>query len=58
MDEVYILNAVGKKVTITNLLGQTLSSTVLKSDNEAVKAPKGIIIVSVEGEKAVKSNVK
>jgi hypothetical protein len=58
VDEVYILNAVGKKVTIMNLLGQTLSSTVLKSDNETVKAPKGIIIVSVEGEKAVKSNVK
>jgi len=53
-----VLNAGGKKVTVTNLLGQKVADTVLGSDNATVKAPKGIVIVSVEGEKAVKSIVK
>jgi hypothetical protein len=55
---VTILGAGGKKVVITNVLGQTVTSTVLTSDNATVAAPKGIVLVSVEGEKSVKTIVK
>jgi hypothetical protein len=55
---VTILGAAGKKVVITNVLGQTVTSAVLTSDNATVAAPKGIAVVSVEGEKAVKAIVK
>ena len=56
--EVSILNANGKNLTITNMLGQTVVSKVLDSDNVTVNAPKGIVVVAIEGEKAVKSIVK
>ena len=56
--EVSVLNANGKNLTITNMLGQTISSKVLDSDNVTVKASKGIVVVTIEGEKAVKSIVK
>jgi hypothetical protein len=55
---VSILNAAGKKVVINNVLGQTVASTTLLSDNETVPASKGVVIVSVEGEDAVKTVVK
>jgi hypothetical protein len=55
---VSILNAAGKKVVINNILGQTVVTTVLASDNATVSVPKGIVIVSVEGEPAVKALVK
>jgi hypothetical protein len=58
VDEVTVLNAGGRRLTVTNLLGQKLTDAVLESDRVAVKAPKGIVIVSVEGEKSVKSIVK
>lgn len=57
-DEISVLNANGKQVMVTNLLGQTIVNLVPNSDNVTVKAPKGIVIVTVEGEKAVKSIVK
>ncbi len=57
-DEISVLNANGKQVMVTNLLGQTIVNMVPNSDNVTVKAPKGIVIVTIEGEKAVKSIVK
>ena len=55
---VNILNADGKQVKITNMLGQTLVNRVLAGNNEAVPVQKGIVIVSVKGEKAVKVIIK
>jgi hypothetical protein len=57
-DEIAILNAAGKQMTVTNLLGQTLVNKALKSNNEKVRVAKGIVIVNIEGEEAVKSIVK
>ena len=53
-----ILNAAGKRVTISNVLGQTVAGAVLTSDNAAIAAPKGVLVVAVEGENAVKAVVK
>jgi hypothetical protein len=55
---VSILNAAGKQVTISNLLGQTVAATAITSDNARIALPKGIVIVAVEGEAAVKAIVK
>ena len=55
---VTILNASGKKVVITNILGQTVASAIMSSDNAAIAAPKGVVIVAIEGEPAVKAMVK
>jgi hypothetical protein len=56
---VSILNAAGKKVVINNILGQTIANTVLASDNATIPVPvKGIVLVTVEGESAVKAQVK
>jgi hypothetical protein len=57
-DEVAILNAAGKRVTVTNLLGQTLVNKVLNGNNEKISVAKGLVIVNIEGEKAVKAIVK
>ena len=56
--EISVLNANGKNLTITNAIGQTLVTKVLDSDNVTVKCSKGIVFVSVLGEKTVKSIVK
>ena len=56
--EVIINGAQGKKVVITNVLGQTIANTVLSSDNATISAPAGIVVVAVEGEAAVKAIVK
>ena len=56
--EVIINGAAGKKVVITNVLGQTVANTVLSSDNATLSAPAGIVVVAVEGEAAVKAIVK
>lgn len=53
-----ILNASGKKVTLSNVLGQAIATRVLSSDNETIAAARGIVIVSVEGERAYKVIVK
>ncbi len=55
---VTIAGAAGKKVVITNILGQTVANTVIASDNATIAAPQGVIVVAVEGEEAVKAIVK
>ena len=55
---VQIIGAQGKKVVITNILGQTVANTVLSSDNATIAAPAGVVVVAVEGEEAVKAIVK
>nr|WP_129729357.1 DUF6383 domain-containing protein [Parabacteroides goldsteinii] len=55
---VTISGAQGKKVTISNVLGQTIANTVITSDNEIISAPQGVVVVAVEGEAAVKAIVK
>ena len=55
---VTVLNASGKRVVISNVLGQTVVNTVLSSDRATVAAPKGVVLVAVEGEPVVKALVK
>jgi hypothetical protein len=55
---VTILNAGGKKVAISNILGQTVASQSVSSDNATIALPKGIVVVAVDGEAAVKAIVK
>ena len=55
---VTINGAASKKVTISNVLGQTIASAVLSSDNATLSAPAGIVVVAVEGEAAIKAIVK
>ncbi|RDU50305.1 hypothetical protein DWU89_04895 [Parabacteroides acidifaciens] len=55
---VQIIGAQGKKVVITNILGQTVANTVLSSDNATIAAPQGVVVVAIEGEEAVKAIVK
>ena len=55
---VTILNATGKQVTIANLLGQSLINKVLAGNNEVITVSKGVAVVTVEGEKAVKVIIK
>ena len=55
---VVIAGAQGKKVTISNVLGQTVANAVLSSDKAEIATPAGVVIVSVEGEAAVKAIVK
>lgn len=56
--QVQIVGAAGKKVVVTNILGQTVATTVLTSDNAAIAAPAGVVVVAIEGEEAVKAIVK
>ena len=55
---VIIKGAEGKKVTISNVLGQTIANTVVASSEATIAAPQGIVVVAVEGEAAVKVIVK
>lgn len=55
---VTIKNAAGKKVIISNVLGQTVATQVLSSDNATISAPAGVVFVAVENENAVKALVK
>jgi len=55
---IQIANAAGKKVVITNILGQTVANTVITSSNATIAAPAGVVVVAVEGEEAVKAIVK
>ena len=55
---VQIIGAAGKKVVITNILGQTIASTVITSSDAVIAAPAGVVVVAVEGEEAVKAIVK
>ena len=56
--QVTIANAAGKKVVISNILGQVVANTVLTSDNAVIAAPQGVVVVAVEGGEAVKAIVK
>ena len=56
--QITINGAAGKKVVVSNILGQVVANTVLTSDNATIAAPKGIVVVAVEGEEAVKAIVK
>ena len=55
---VEIAGAAGKKVVISNILGQAISTTIVASDNAQVSVPAGVVVVAVEGEDAVKAIVK
>ena len=55
---VIVKGAEGKNVVITNVLGQTLASTVITSSEATISVPAGVVIVAVEGEAAVKAIVK
>ena len=55
---VTIFSAAGKKVVISNTLGQVVANTVITSDNAPIAAPQGVVVVAVEGEEAVKAIVK
>ena len=56
--QVTIAGAAGKKVVVSNVLGQVVANTVLTSDNATIAAPAGVVVVVVEGEEAVKAVVK
>ena len=55
---VVISGAAGKTVTISNLLGQPVASTVITSSEATISVPAGVVVVAVEGEKAVKAIVR
>ena len=55
---VVVKGAEGKKVVVANILGQTVANTVVSSDEAQIAAPAGVVVVSVEGEAAVKAIVK
>lgn len=55
---VSVMNAAGKQVVISNMLGQTIVNKALAGNNETIAVSKGVAVVSVEGEKAVKVIIK
>ena len=55
---VQIVGAAGKKVVVSNILGQVVVNTVLTSDNATIAAPQGVVVVAIEGEEAVKAIIK
>lgn len=55
---IIIKGAEGKTVSIVNVLGQTIANTVITSSEATIAAPAGVVVVSVEGEAAVKAIVK
>lgn len=56
--EFSIRNAHGKKITVSNILGQTIATRIVSSDYVTVPTTRGVVIVSVEGDKAYKVIVK
>lgn len=57
-NEFSIRNANGKRITMSNILGQTIGSRLVSSDYETIQTSRGVVIVSVEGDKAYKVIVK
>lgn len=57
-NEFNIRNANGKRITLSNILGQTIGSRLVSSDYETIRTSRGVVIVSVEGDKAYKVIVK
>ena len=53
-----VIGAAGKRVVISNVLGQVIANTVITSDNATISAPAGVVVVAVEGEAAEKAIVK
>lgn len=56
--EVVISNASGRKITLSNILGQTISSRRASSDYFTIPASTGIVLVTVEGDATYKVIVK
>ena len=56
--EFSIRNAHGKKITVSNILGQTIGTRVVSSDYVTIPTARGVVIVSVEGDQAYKVIVK
>lgn len=56
--EFSIRNASGKRITVSNILGQAVTSRYATSDYETIPTVRGVVIVSVEGDKAYKVIVK
>ena len=56
--EFSIRNAHGKKITVSNILGQTIATRVVSSDYVTVPTTRGVVIVSVDGDQAYKVIVK
>lgn len=56
--EFSIRNAHGKKITVSNILGQTIATRVVSSDYATVPTTRGVVIVSVDGDQAYKVIVK
>ena len=55
---IQIIGAQGKKVVVSNILGQVIANTVISSSDATIAVPAGIVVVAVEGEEAVKAIVK
>lgn len=55
---VRIVGAEGKRVVISNIVGQTIANTVVTSSDATIATSVGVVIVAVEGEEAVKAIVK
>ncbi len=55
---VTIHGASGRKVTISNTLGQTVANQLLTSDATTIAVPSGVVVVAVEGRPAAKILVK
>lgn len=53
-----ISGAQGKKVVVSNILGQVIANTAITSDDATIAAPAGLVVVAVEGEEAVKAIVQ
>ena len=56
--EFSIRNAHGKKITVSNILGQTIATRIVSSDYVTVPTTRGVVIVSVDGDQAYKVIVK
>ena len=55
---VRIVGAEGKRVVISNIVGQTIANTVVTSSDATIATSVGVVIVAVEGEKAAKVSVQ
>ena len=44
--QITIAGAAGKKVVVSNILGQVVANTVLTSDNATIAAPQGVVVVA------------
>ena len=56
--KVIVRNAAGKSVSVYDVLGKSVVKTVISSNEVEFNAPKGVVVVAVEGEPAVKAIVK